>query len=87
VARVRNRIWRNKDGEKSVGWTVDTFDPQGKRQRKHFESRREADTVRAEIEGQLRVGTFRRDADNATVQEGADLFLAHCEAACSGVSV
>jgi integrase len=38
VARVRKRIWRNKDGETSVGWTVDTCDAQGKRQRKQLKA-------------------------------------------------
>jgi hypothetical protein len=80
LARVRKRVWKNKEGETSVGWTVDALDVQDKRQRKQFESRREADAVRVEIEGQLRVGTFRRDADKVTVKDFSELFIAHCEA-------
>jgi integrase len=79
MATVRKRKWRTASGEVRAGWFVDFYDAQGKRDRKLFGSRREADDFRVEIEGQLRSGTFRSDADKVTVRQAADLFLAHCK--------
>jgi integrase len=79
MASVRKRQWQNASGQPSIRWAVDFLDAQGKRQRKQFETRREADAFRVEIEGQLRAGTYRPDAARITVKEAAELFLAHCE--------
>ncbi len=79
MATVRKRKWRTASGEVRTGWFVDFYDAQGKRDRKLFDNRREADDFRVEIEGQLRSGTFRPDADKVTVKQAADLFLAHCK--------
>ncbi|HMB78064.1 MAG TPA: tyrosine-type recombinase/integrase [Kiloniellaceae bacterium] len=51
----------------------------GKRERRQFATKREADAFRVEIEGQLRSGTFRHDAARVTLEAAADLFLDHCE--------
>jgi integrase len=79
MATVRKRKWKTASGEVRTGWFVDFYDAGGKRDRKLFDSRREADDFRVEIEGQLRSGTFRPDAAKITVSEAANLFLAHCE--------
>jgi integrase len=79
MATVRKRKWKTASGEVRTGWFVDFYDAQGKRDRKLFDNRREADDFRVEIEGQLRSGTFRPDAAKITVAEAANLFLAHCE--------
>jgi integrase len=79
MATVRKRKWRTANGEDRSGFFVDYYDAQGKRNRKLFDNRREADDFRIEIEGQLRSGTFRPDATKVTVKEAADLFLAHCK--------
>jgi integrase len=79
MATVRKRKWKTASGEVRTGWFVDFYDAQGKRDRKLFDNRREADDFRVEIEGQLRSGTFRPDAAKITVAEAANLFLAHCK--------
>lgn len=79
MASIRKRKWKKKDQE-LVGWLVDFTDVNGKRDRRQFSSRREADAFRVEVESQLRSGTFRADAAKVTVQEAADLFLDHCRA-------
>jgi integrase len=79
MASIRKRNWRTAKGEHRTAWAVDFVDTNGQRQRKQFESRREADDFRIEIEGQLRSGTFRANAAKVTVKELADLFLRHCE--------
>jgi integrase len=79
MAIVRKRTWTTSKGEPRTAWAVDFSDPAGKRQRRHFDSRREADAFRVETEGQLRTGAFRPEAAKISVKEAADLFLAYCE--------
>jgi integrase len=80
MAKLRKRSWATAAGEARTAWAVDFTDSNGERQRKQFRSRREADAFRVEIEGQLRAGTFRPDADKITVKELADAYLDHVEA-------
>jgi integrase len=79
MASTRKRTWTTSKGEKRTGWTVDFLDAQGMRQRRQFDSRREADDFRVSTEGQLRAGTFRPESTKILVRELADLFLADCE--------
>jgi integrase len=79
MASIRKRSWTTSKGEKRTGWTVDFLDAQGMRQRRQFDTRREADDFRVSAEGQLRTGTFRPEAAKFSVQNVADLFLADCE--------
>jgi integrase len=79
MATVRKRKWKTASGEVRTGWFVDFYDAEGKRDRKLFDNRREADDFRIEIEGQLRSGTFRADASKVTVRDLANLFITHCE--------
>lgn len=79
MATIRKRNWTTGKGEKRTAWTVDFADNAGQRQRKQFRTRREADAFRVDVEGQLRAGTFRADADKLTVAEVAAGFLEHAE--------
>jgi integrase len=79
MASIRKRSWTTSKGEKRTGWTVDFLDAQGMRQRRQFDTRREADDFRVSAEGQLRTGTFRPEAAKFSVQNVADLFLSDCE--------
>lgn len=79
MASIRKRTWVTASDEKRSAWTVDFVDTSGRRERKQFSTKREADAFRVEIEGQLRAGTFRPDASKVTVEEVADLFLNYCE--------
>ncbi|MGW1425719.1 tyrosine-type recombinase/integrase [Bradyrhizobium manausense] len=58
---------------------VDIMDANGHRERRQFDSRREADAFRISTEGKMRDGTFRGDASKFTVQEAADQYLDYCE--------
>lgn len=78
MASVRKRNWTTSKGERRTAWAVDSFDPSGRRQRRHFGTRREADDFRVEIEGQLRSGTFRPEASAVSVHTAAELFLEYC---------
>jgi integrase len=77
VATVKKRTWTNTKGETRQAWQVGFTDPNGKRQRKQFETKREADSCRVEIEGQLKSGTFRSDADKITVKQISTEYLEH----------
>jgi integrase len=78
MASIRKRNWKTLKGEARKGFAVDYFDGQGKRQRKQFEKRGEADAFRIDIENQMRVGTYRPEAGKVTVAELAEMFLGHC---------
>src|SRR5882724_3120967 len=80
MTTVRKRNWKTSKGEARKGFAVDYFDDQGRRQRKQFEKRAEADAFRIELESQIRKGTYRAEADKVTVKELSELFLAHCKA-------
>lgn len=77
---VRKRSWKNGDGETASRWVVDLADGNGNRARRQFDSRKEADAYRVEIENAMRTGTYRPDAAKVTVKEAAEMFLEHCEA-------
>jgi integrase len=77
---IRKRTWKNADGVESTRWIADVADANGHRERRQFESRKEADTYRSVTEGKIRAGTFRGDASKFTVKDAATRFLEHCEA-------
>jgi hypothetical protein len=61
-----------------TAWVVDYGIGAG-RQRKHFQTKKAADAFRVDVEGQMRAGTYRADANRVTVREACESFLAHCE--------
>ena len=76
---IRKRTWKNGDGTESIRWTADVADANGHRERRQFDSRKEADAFRIATEGKMRAGTFRGDAAKFTVKDAADRFLDYCE--------
>jgi integrase len=76
---IRKRTWNNADGAETTRWIVDLVDANGHRERRQFESRKEADAFRIATEGHMRAGTFRGDAAKFTVRDAAQSFLTHCD--------
>jgi len=76
---VRKRKWTNADGSETTVFVVDVMDTNGHRERRQFDSRKEADAYRIATEGHMRLGTFRGDAAKFTVKDAAVSFLKHCE--------
>lgn len=76
---IRKRTWKNADGIESIRWLVDIMDANGHRERRQFESRKEAEAFRVATESKMRAGTFRGDAAKFAVKDAADRFLEHCE--------
>jgi integrase len=76
---VRKRTWKNADGAETTVFVADVTDANGYRERRQFDSRKEADAFRIATEGKMRAGTFRGDASKFTVKEAADPYLTYCE--------
>jgi integrase len=76
---IRKRTWKNSDGTVSIRWTADVMDGNGHRERREFESRKEADAFHTTTKAQMRAGTYRGDASKFTVKDAAERFLKHCE--------
>lgn len=76
---IRKRTWKNADGSQSTRFIADVMDANGQRERRQFDSRKEADAFRFVTEGKMRAGTFRADASKITVKLAADEYLAYCE--------
>lgn len=77
MAKIRKRTWTTAKGEMRTAWSVN-IEGAGNRARRQFATRREADAYRVEVEHQLRLGTFRPEADKVTMGEVAELFLTYC---------
>ncbi|MDP4021042.1 site-specific integrase [Methylobacterium sp. NEAU 140] len=78
MASVRKRAWTTTKGERRSAWAVDFADAAGARQRRQFDTKREADAFRVDAEGQIRAGTFRSEADRVTIGAVVDQYLAEC---------
>jgi integrase len=78
MASIRKRRWTTGKGEARSAWVVDLVDGAGNRDRRQFDTKREADAFRVEVEGQLRAGTFRPEANKVTVEQAAESFIEHC---------
>ena len=78
MASVRKRVWASPSGPKTA-WLVDYTDSRGNRLRKHFRTKKAADTFRIRIEGQIQAGTYRPDASKLTIKEVCESFLADCQ--------
>lgn len=79
MASIRKRTWKTRAGDQKTAWAVDWADINGGRHRRQFPTKRLADNFRIEIEGQLKAGTFRADADKIAVSDVAEMFLAYCD--------
>jgi integrase len=79
VASVRKRIWSAANGELKTAWVVDYADNRGDRQRKHFQTKKAADSFRIRVEGQLQSGIYRAAANKVTVRDACMGFLDRCE--------
>lgn len=78
MASIRKRQWRNADGKVTTAWSVSFIDRQGRRERKQFQTKREADAFRIEIEGKLHSGTFRSEALKMSLKTLCAQYLVYC---------
>jgi integrase len=77
---VRKRRWATPGGEARDGWQADYVDAQGKRRRKMFEKKRDADAFLAQAKVEVRDGIHVADSDTITVAEAGKLWLKTADA-------
>jgi integrase len=75
MAKIVERVWTGADGTERRGWQVDFVDQHGKRQRKQFQRRRDADAHLVTARAQVQVGTFTPDSATVTIGEACQLWL------------
>lgn len=78
---VRKRMWTTPKGEQKSGWQADYVDAKGKRRRKMFDRKKDADTFLITAAGEVREGVHVADAETVTVAEAGALWLKSGESA------
>lgn len=71
---VRKRTWTTKGIEKA-GWQADYLDGDGKRRRKMFERKKDADAFLAAAKVEVRVGLHVPDSESITIKEAGELWI------------
>ncbi len=79
MATVTKRTWKNRFGETKTAWVCSYIDRSGKQHRKQFEIKRDAETERVRIEGEIARGVHVPDRSSITVNDAAKAFLADFE--------
>ncbi|MBY2913780.1 tyrosine-type recombinase/integrase [Rhizobium leguminosarum] len=74
MATITKRKWTNKSGDHEA-WVVAWTDASGKRHKKQFDKKRDAEAHRTEVTHQVAVGTFRADAASTTVDDAVTDYL------------
>jgi integrase len=80
MATVKKRTWIS-NGQKKEAWRVSYTDAGGKRRFVQKATKREADSYRVKVEGELAQGVHTADAASVTVADAIDIWIAACEAA------
>jgi integrase len=76
---VRKRTW-STNGVEKTGWQADYVDAAGKRRRKMFERKKEADAFLLTAKGEVSQGVHVADSASATVTQAGKLWLARITA-------
>lgn len=78
---VRPREWTTPRGEARRGWQADYVDGQGKRRRKMFDRKKDADAFLLTARTEVRDGLHVADSETITVAEAGKLWMQSGEAA------
>ncbi|MBT4627353.1 MAG: site-specific integrase [Rhodospirillales bacterium] len=78
MASIRKRIWKTDDGE-TFTYQVDYYDQFGKRRRKQFKKRKDADAFLVNARGEVVAGVHTPDSESITVSQAVDVWLAACQ--------
>ncbi|MGO7439730.1 tyrosine-type recombinase/integrase [Rhizobium ruizarguesonis] len=74
MATITKRKWTNKSGDHEA-WVLAWTDASGKRHKKQFDKKRDAEAHRTEVTHQVSVGTFRADAASTTINDAVTDYL------------
>ena len=75
MTSVRKRSWAAPDGTEKTSWQVDYVDGSGKRRRKQFARKKEADAWLTTVAYQVTQGTHTPDSQTITIAKAADLWI------------
>lgn len=78
MASVRKREWAS-NGETKTAWVCEYTDQSGKRRRKTFEKKKDADRYRTKVEVEIENGEHVPDSSSASLSKAIDLWLERCE--------
>ncbi|QFI65225.1 Integrase [Sinorhizobium alkalisoli] len=78
---VRKRKWKGPDGTEKEAWLADYTDAKGRRHRKSFDKKKDADAYVEKAKVEIRAGTYIADTDTVTVKEAAQQWITSGEAA------
>lgn len=78
---TRKRKWTTPSGEQREGWQADYVDASGKRRRKMFERKKEAEAFLLTAKTEVRDGTHVVDAETITVAQAGELWIKTGDAA------
>jgi integrase len=75
MAKIVERRWIGAAGAERRAWQVDFVDQHGKRRRKQFQRRKDADPWLVSARAQTQCGTFTADSASATLGEAIEAWL------------
>lgn len=76
MTTIRKRTWTAPDGTAKAAWQVDYVDPAGKRRRKQFDRKKEAEGWITRAAFEVSQGTHTADSASISVAKAGDLWLA-----------
>lgn len=76
MTTIRKRTWTAPDGTAKAAWQVDYVDPAGKRRRKQFDRKKEAEGWITRAAFEVSQGTHTADSASISVARAGDLWLA-----------
>lgn len=77
MATITKRAWTTSSGEAREAWVLAFTDRQGKRHKKQFAKKRDADSHRVKVEGQIKGGSFRESKN--TVADAIKAYVEHLQ--------
>ncbi|MFB2563477.1 tyrosine-type recombinase/integrase [Rhizobium sp. IMFF44] len=69
MAKITKRTWESASGEKREAWVFDYVDQHGKRAKKQFAKKRDAEAFRLDVEGKISRGEQSIEGDKMTVAD------------------
>jgi integrase len=79
MATIRKRAWTNDQGDEQTAWQVSYVDQHGKRRRRQFRLRKEADAFLVRARSEVFSGVHTPDSASVTVEAAARIWLDACE--------
>lgn len=79
MASIRKRPWVDRSGKQHVAWQVSYLDQRGKRRRKQFARRKDADSFLVRARSEVEAGIHNVDRESITVREAGDIWIDSCK--------